>query len=257
MQWLWDLFSNRKQSSRTPHRDDTPSIARPSAAAPSAAAGSVPVAPVAAPSAQPRYGIVKAIELMRDLPLDKDADVMLRVLRKTLESTDVHLSDLVEDATKRERTLEQDMSSELAAIAALEREIATRTATVTRIEKDLAETKRARERLETASSNRTQARPAFTVPDAGAGAEAAPLPKPPSTPPPVPASKGDGPPPLPPTISTSTAADVLAKDERSAGAALDVSTPRRDSERPTMHVLASELESVPPPPADKRTEITD
>ena len=49
------------------------------------------------------YGIAEAIQLLRGLPVDQNPDLVVRVVRATLASLSVHLSDIIEDANKKQK----------------------------------------------------------------------------------------------------------------------------------------------------------
>jgi hypothetical protein len=51
------------------------------------------------------YGIAEAIQLLRSLPADQSSELVVRVVRATLASLDVHLADIVEDATRKQKHL--------------------------------------------------------------------------------------------------------------------------------------------------------
>ena len=51
------------------------------------------------------YGIGDVIRLLRTLPVDQHAELVVRVIRTTLESVNVHVSDLVEDASRQQQKL--------------------------------------------------------------------------------------------------------------------------------------------------------
>src|SRR5688572_22771785 len=79
------------------------------------------------------YGIANVLALLRDLPIDANPDLVMRVVRTTLESNRVHVDDLVAEAKGCSAKLEQAIASERASIAELEREIATKNATVSKL----------------------------------------------------------------------------------------------------------------------------
>src|SRR5262245_48099216 len=63
------------------------------------------VTPPGSPKQTPRYGIDDAIKLMRTLPVDENVDLVVRVIKRTLESLDVKVPDIVDDAKKRQENL--------------------------------------------------------------------------------------------------------------------------------------------------------
>src|SRR4051794_4868651 len=52
------------------------------------------------------FGIDNAIALMRSVPMDQNADLVIKVVRATLESLNVRVSDIVRDAERRQGELE-------------------------------------------------------------------------------------------------------------------------------------------------------
>src|SRR6266478_1985249 len=87
--------------------DDEPEpavVAKPAPApAPAAAAPAKPAAsaPAATKEQHPDYGINKAIELMRLLP-DENVELIVRVVKTTLESTNINVASIVKDATRKQ-----------------------------------------------------------------------------------------------------------------------------------------------------------
>ena len=71
-------------------------------------------------------------------------------MRATLASLDVHLADIVEDATRKQKHLADRMASEHAQIAELERQLETRRREIAALEADLKETTSVKERLQQA-----------------------------------------------------------------------------------------------------------
>ncbi len=100
----------------------------------------------------PKYGIDDAIKLMRTLPVDEHVDLVVRVIKRTLESLDVKVPDIVEDAKKRQDSLRTKIAEYQAAIVQFEREIDARRHEIGRLEDELAETTTVRERLELAEA---------------------------------------------------------------------------------------------------------
>lgn len=131
---------------------------------------------------KPRYGIDDAMRLMRSLPVDENVDLVVRVMKRTLESLDVKVPDIIEDATTRQEALRDGIQEREAAIQQLEREIQTRRAEIASLEGELAETTTARERLQLAESLPSSLTPrAPTSRGAPPGRSAPPLPVRPDT----------------------------------------------------------------------------
>lgn len=112
------------------------------------ATGQTPSPPGTSAASPGRVGIDHAIQLMRTLPTDKNVDLVVKVLRTTLESLNIHVSDIVADATKRQQEIEARVAQLTAEIAQLEQEIATRAEEIRRMEAAHAETTRVKEYLE-------------------------------------------------------------------------------------------------------------
>ena len=101
-----------------------------------------------APKGSSHYGIGDVIRLLRTLPVDQHAELVVRVIRTTLESVNVHVSDLVEDASRQQQKLGDRIKTLQAQILDLSKQIDTHRSEVARLEADLAETSSAKERLQ-------------------------------------------------------------------------------------------------------------
>lgn len=99
-----------------------------------------------------RVGIDHAIQLMRSLPTDKNVDLVVTVLKTTLESLGIRVADIVQDAANRQQELEARVAQLKAEIAALEKEVDIRVQEITKVEAMHSETTRVREYLETDSA---------------------------------------------------------------------------------------------------------
>jgi hypothetical protein len=124
------------------------------------------------------YGISDVIRLLRTLPLDQHGELVVHVIRSTLESLKVRVPDLVQDATKRQQDLSQRIGILQAKMLELTKQIETHREEVSRLEHDLAETTDAKERLQFAEH---------------------PVPSPAALPP-APAPATPLPPPIPPPL---------------------------------------------------------
>ena len=130
---------------------------------------------------RPGYGIEDAIRLMRTLPTDQNVDLVVRVIKRTLESMNVRLADILNDATQKQQGLGARINALQLEIAELEKQIATRRDEIERLEEALGEVTSVKERLSLAE-----------------GGSKAPPPMS-SKAPPVPTSKAPPPPEKPPT----------------------------------------------------------
>lgn len=143
---------------------DTRSSSKPAAsngAAPAAAGGKVVVSNQQQPQQpaqqqhlddepRPHYGIQQAIELMRALPVDQNPALVVAVIKTTLESLKVKVSDIIADADRKQKDLEERVGNLKRAIADFEKEIETRKDEIARLEADHKETTAVRGRLELA-----------------------------------------------------------------------------------------------------------
>ena len=186
--WIWNNIAKET---------DAPPFAVPARSLP-------PIEPPPMPPAKPeppRYGIDEAIALMRALPMDQDAELILRVVRKTLRSTGVSVDDLVQSAKQRESALSQDIAREHSTIEQLERDIAERKARIERVTEQLGETEGVRRRLEEAIDN--ESRVGVVIPPHEMEllrAEAAPSASPPAPTPPKPSLPAPVKPSVPPPL---------------------------------------------------------
>ncbi len=97
------------------------------------------------------YGIEDAIKLMRDLP-DDNIEMVVTVVKKTLESTDIHVSQIISDAEKKEVRIRDRVKKLEAEIANHEESIADRKNKISALSDDLSETTRVKEHLQLAES---------------------------------------------------------------------------------------------------------
>ena len=96
------------------------------------------------------YGIDAAIQLMRSLPIDKNPELVVTVIKTTLESLRVKVSDIIADASKKQAQLEGRVEMLTKEISDFEREILQRKEEIARLEADHLETTGVKERLELA-----------------------------------------------------------------------------------------------------------
>jgi hypothetical protein len=99
---------------------------------------------------RPHYGIEQAITLMRALPVDQNPALVVAVIKGTLESLKVKVSDIIQDAARKQKDLEDRVSNLKRAIADFEKEIETRKEEIARLDADHKETTAVRGRLELA-----------------------------------------------------------------------------------------------------------
>jgi TolA-binding protein len=100
------------------------------------------------------YGIAEAIALLRGLPAD-NSELVVRVVQATLASVDVHLRDIIEDATRRQKATQDRIAAVHGQIAQLERQLEGQRREVATLEADLKETTSVKERLQQADRTAT------------------------------------------------------------------------------------------------------
>jgi hypothetical protein len=98
-----------------------------------------------------RFGIDRAIQLMRSLPADQNAALVARVIASTLTSLDMKVGDIIDDATALQKDLEAKIGSIKAKNAGLEKEIERGVEEIVKLEASLAETTSVKERLQLAN----------------------------------------------------------------------------------------------------------
>jgi hypothetical protein len=127
-----------------------------------------PAPPPSAPakkalSAQAGYGIAQAIDLMRTLPVATNIELVVQVIKKTLESANVRVAVIIDDATRNQESINARMQTLRGEISSLEMEIAKRTNEIDRLETSLAEITRVKDQLalaERLTSDSSKAEPA-------------------------------------------------------------------------------------------------
>ena len=110
--------------------------------------------PAPAPTPKPaagQYGIDKAIELMRSLPGD-NLELVVQTVKLALESTGVKIPAIIEDASKRQKQIQDKISELRGVVADLEKQIAARTKEIAKLEGEHQETTTVKERLSLAES---------------------------------------------------------------------------------------------------------
>jgi len=112
----------------------------------------------------PAYGIADAMQLMRSLPSEGNADLVTRVVRVTLGSVNVKLEDIIEDATRRQKAIQDRIGGLHAQIAELEEQLEARRREITTYEADLKETTVVKERLALAEKSAPHSPAASTQP---------------------------------------------------------------------------------------------
>lgn len=137
--------------SETVSLKDVPQSAPVAKAMPAGGSTKVQVAPQE-DDVRPAYGIENAIQLMRALPPsnDQNGELVVLVIKGTLESLKVKVSDIIEDASKKQKDLESRIGNLKQAISDFEKEIQQRKDEIAKLEADHAETTAVKGRLELA-----------------------------------------------------------------------------------------------------------
>jgi peptidoglycan hydrolase CwlO-like protein len=87
---------------------------------------------------------------MRTLPVEKNAELVVEVVRSTLESVHVRVTDIIEDAVRKQQELSERVAKLQSEILQLESDISVRREEIAGVEAELAEVTAARQRLELA-----------------------------------------------------------------------------------------------------------
>jgi len=95
------------------------------------------------------YGIEDAIKLMRSLPRDNN-EVVVTVVKKTLESTNIKVTEIVDDANQKETRIRNQHKTLEGEIKELQDQIAHRNQQISDLLQDLKETTDVRQRLQLA-----------------------------------------------------------------------------------------------------------
>jgi hypothetical protein len=98
------------------------------------------------------YGVIDLIRLMKTIPIDHHPDLVVRVIKTTLESVGVHSSAVVEDALREENAIRDRIAKVEGDIDGLTREIQDRRDQIKQLHVDLSETIYAKERLQSTES---------------------------------------------------------------------------------------------------------
>jgi hypothetical protein len=124
--------------------------------APPPRAAAPPAPPREEPPASLDYGINAAIQLMRSLPVDQNPELVVTVIKTTLESLRVKVPEIIADASRKQADLEKRVETLTKEITDFEKEIAQRREEIARLEADHKETSSVKARLEMAEKMSTQ-----------------------------------------------------------------------------------------------------
>jgi hypothetical protein len=123
------------------------------------------------------YGVADLIRLLKTIPVDQHPDLVVRVVKTTLESVGVHSSHVIDDAVRLETAIADRIGVLEGEIQSLTGEIQLRRDQIGQLQVELSETTYAKERLQSAEAV------SFGNSTGDPGAHA---PKPRSLPPPLP-----------------------------------------------------------------------
>ncbi|MGQ9425897.1 hypothetical protein ACXYTJ_05160 [Gilvimarinus sp. F26214L] len=101
------------------------------------------------------YGIEDAIRLMQSLPIE-NSEVVVTVVTRTLESTNISVDDIVQDALAKEDRIREEHRQLEEEIRCFQEEIAQRTELISELLQDLKQTVEVRERLQMAADPKQQ-----------------------------------------------------------------------------------------------------
>jgi TolA-binding protein len=93
------------------------------------------------------YGIAEAIQLMRTLPVEQNVELVVGVVRNTLESMNVHLPEIINDASMKQESIQERIANLQAEISELTQQVETRRQEIAGLETELAETTLVKDRL--------------------------------------------------------------------------------------------------------------
>jgi hypothetical protein len=108
---------------------------------------------------QKRFGIDRAIQLMRSLPTEQNPELVAMVIASTLESLEMNVSDIIEDADTRAIELETRIGSIKARNKELEKEIELGVDEIVKLEASLAEAMSVKERIQRAHDHQVARKP--------------------------------------------------------------------------------------------------
>src|SRR5262245_48043804 len=112
---------------------------------------------------------------MRAVPVDQNPELVVAVIKSTLESLNVDIYDIIDDATRRQQEIEVRVMDLKAEMVEYEKQIQARKVEIGRLEADHAETTMVKGRLELAGRKAAPAaaapRPAAAAPQPTAARE--------------------------------------------------------------------------------------
>src|SRR6185369_15159073 len=103
------------------------------------------------------YGVADLILLMKTIPIDRHPELVVRVVKSTLESVGVKANDIIQDALNHEGVVRDRITSLEGEIDGLEQEIQRRRELIAELHVNISDLVYARERWEGAESGRIAA----------------------------------------------------------------------------------------------------
>jgi len=100
-----------------------------------------------APATSRSYGVADLIRLLKTIPVDQHPDLVVRVVKTTLESVGVQSSQVIDDAVRLEAAINEQMATLEGEIEALTAEIRVRRERIAELNVERADTTNAKERL--------------------------------------------------------------------------------------------------------------
>lgn len=97
-----------------------------------------------------RYGIADAIKLLRQLPETGDVTVLMTIVKRTLETAGIRISDIIDDAQRHRRDIHSRVQRLEVEIHKLETQMQARTTEINNLTSQLTETEQVQELLELA-----------------------------------------------------------------------------------------------------------
>jgi cell division protein FtsB len=144
------LFGTKKEDTHGQGIEGFPPIASaPEGNQPSTPSPASQVRGSLAPAHVPaRFGVDHAIGLIRSLPTDENLDLVVKVLKTTLESLGIRIADIVADAAQRQEDLKSRVGQLQSEIDVLETEIQKRTKQIEQLDAAHVEASKVRSYLE-------------------------------------------------------------------------------------------------------------
>jgi len=109
------------------------------------------------------YSIADAIQLMRSLPVDQNTDLVVRVVRATLASVNVKVQDIIEDAARKEKSIQDGIAVLHGKVKELEKELEGKRREISALETELKETTGVKERLQMAERSASATPPPIPI----------------------------------------------------------------------------------------------